>query len=132
MIKGQVTLEVVLVVIVVVTVFITMKEYLVRSIRANLHNMQEQLNKPTTSVSNSVFLISAGTTTSCSRPTRCGVYPACYAADCLDVCNGSAIMGCNGGCNSGWKMGCDGVCSPSAKVQDICGVCGGDGSTCLP
>jgi len=33
-------------------------------------------------------------------------------------------------CSDGESMGCDDICSTSPIQNDICGVCGGDGSTC--
>ena len=33
-------------------------------------------------------------------------------------------------CNDGLSLGCDGICSSSPSENDVCGVCGGDGSSC--
>ena len=33
-------------------------------------------------------------------------------------------------CNDGQSLGCDGICSLSPPENDVCGVCGGDGSSC--
>ncbi len=40
--------------------------------------------------------------------------------DCAGVCGGSAVL-----------SGCDNVCNSTA-VEDDCGICGGDGSSCGP
>ena len=33
-------------------------------------------------------------------------------------------------CNDGQSLGCDGICSSSPSENDVCGICGGNGSTC--
>ena len=40
------------------------------------------------------------------------------------------VMGCDGVLNSGKVAGCDGSC-PATKSLDVCGECGGDGTSCL-
>ena len=53
--------------------------------------------------------------------------------------DGNCIHGCNLECEAGcvnnfeWTWGCDNVCyetEEDAPIIDLCGVCGGDGSSC--
>jgi hypothetical protein len=49
-------------------------------------------------------------------------------ADCAGVPNGDSVdLGC--GCGEASPSGCDEACGSTA-VEDSCGICGGDGSTC--
>ena len=45
----------------------------------------------------------------------------------FDECNGSVDVGC--GCGEPAPSGCDNLCGSTA-VEDECGVCNGDGTSC--
>ena len=64
---------------------------------------------------------------------NCGTCDADSSNDCTQDCAGewggsAEDLGC--GCNEAAPSGCDETCGSTAVVDD-CGVCGGDGSSCL-
>ncbi len=52
------------------------------------------------------------------------------AASCESEGSTDIIAPLESGCPNGQSIGCDDVCAESPLLNDACGVCGGDGSTC--
>ena len=53
-----------------------------------------------------------------------------FIAGCGSDSNSSAPYLSSGNCPNGQSLGCDDNCSLSPSENDVCGVCGGDGSSC--
>jgi len=62
----------------------------------------------------------------CSAPTACT--PACARGEC--ICGACLCPAGWGGADCNSRQGCDGVIG-SGLVFDVCGVCGGNGTSCL-
>ena len=53
-----------------------------------------------------------------------------FITGCGSDSNSSTPFPTSGNCPNGQSLGCDDNCSLSPPENDVCGICGGDGSTC--
>jgi len=53
-----------------------------------------------------------------------------FITGCGSESNSSTSSPTSGNCPNGQSLGCDDNCSLSPPENDVCGICGGDGSTC--